>query len=139
MPWLVPAAHAVALVAGCAAGAYLTRDPAGATARIRVHWDRSARRLAHRRGPLVYVVRRDGTDEVKVGCTTSTRAAASRVEDWATGTPGQVTVEGLIFTPDAEALEQSIHDALRPHHLHREWFRLSATDHAWRRVVEGCV
>lgn len=97
----------------------------------RVVWDPPRRIVEGMTGPLVYVCRRRGTDEVKIGY--SARTVGVRVGEWSTGTAGVVDVEAVFPAP--QRAEHRLHRAFRRHRIHNEWFRLEPGG-AWRDVVE---
>ena len=125
----------VEAAAGCAGVllGLLTHPAAAArTRRSPVTWDPPRRVVEGMQGPLVYVCRRRGTDEVKIGY--SARTVGVRVSEWSTGTAGVVDVEAVFPAP--QRAEARLHRVLRRHRIHGEWFRLDAGDPVWRAVVE---
>lgn len=111
------------------------------TGRRRVRWNPG---MGPHRGPLVYIVRAEGTDEVKVGMTTQT--VDERVGGWETGRPQRCVLIGVVTVQtkdEAYRVEARIHRALKRmpgrRWLGKEWFRLPADDPAWMPVIEAAA
>lgn len=126
----VAGAAAVGLLAGFVA--VRPRPPRHVVSRV--VWRPDRRVVEDMPGPLVYLCRKRGSDEVKVGY--SGRTAGVRISEWSTGVAGHVDVEAVFPAP--ESAERRLHRVLKRQgrHIAKEWFRLAADDPSWRAVVE---
>lgn len=119
-------------------GAWALTWEAPPDAHAPVAWfDTDGRRHAEGMGGGVYLARKRGTSEVKVGWTA--RVAGQRIGEWETGTSAPVDLEAFIPTTD-KRVERAVQKALRAEgwHTHDEWFTVPEGP-GWRRVVEAAA
>jgi hypothetical protein len=84
-----------------------------------------ARYLSKERGPnvrsgVVYLVKAEGVDAVKIG---TAKCVHSRIKELQIGSPCKLSLAAFIYGDST--LERELHKKFQVHRLHGEWFRLS--------------
>lgn len=92
-------------------------------------------RLPYTVGGYVYLVRRVGTDEYKIGMSAD---CDRRLSELQVSNGGKLEIVNIIATDWPDDLEETMHMHFRTQRLRGEWFRLTENDvHCIRQIRDG--